>query len=448
VAAVLDHREEPLLIYASWGVSVKKLIRLFFSRNYIFVGNKIVFYQPTKTFFLLVVRDRDEYDSAMFRFKEMVAVGLSRIFSKQLKRRNIVLIHEKRCYRAADNGYAFFKYCMENDMGKHLGKEIYYVIDKRSPHYEKVRPWKGRVIDYLSIKHMVYGMKCNLMISSESRAHDYIRYPSASVVKRLFLRTKHVYLKHGIFGIKKISRTSLSGKKSVMMCAVSEREATIIRRYLGYARSSIAITGNARFDSLTDASECRREILLMPSLRSHLFYSGRDDFRNSEYYSVYSKLLKSRELDAALAKGGYTLSFYIHPSFSKHEDLFSTDLGSINIVSDDDVQISDLLERCGMLITDYSSVAWDILYMNKPVLFFQFDIELFLATSGSYMDLRTDLPGERCETEEELVRLVEKYVGNGLKIPDRYARMRESFFTYMDRGNCRRIAEEIKGRKL
>jgi CDP-glycerol glycerophosphotransferase (TagB/SpsB family) len=101
-----------------------------------------------------------------------------------------------------------------------------------------------------------------------------------------------------------------------------------------------------------------------------------------------------------------------------------------------------------MLITDYSSVAWDILYMNKPILFFQFDVELFLDTSGSYMDMRKDLPGDRCETEDELLGLIDKYAANDLRIPDKYARLRESFFTYTDKNNCRRITEEIKRRGL
>jgi CDP-glycerol glycerophosphotransferase (TagB/SpsB family) len=232
------------------------------------------------------------------------------------------------------------------------------------------------------------------------------------------------------------------------MCAASEHEATIIRRYLGYDRANIAVTGNARFDLLKDASEGRREILLMPTLRSHLFYSGREDFMASDYYRVYSRLINSQRLDAILAKHGYTLSFYLHPSFSKHEELFVTERANINVVGDSDAQISDLLARCGMLITDYSSVAWDVLYMNKPILFFQFDLDLFLDTSGSYMDLRKDLPGERCETEEELLGLLGRSIENGLRMPDEYAKMREDFFTYTDRENCRRIAEEIGRRKL
>ena len=40
-----------------------------------------------------------------------------------------------------------------------------------------------------------------------------------------------------------------------------------------------------------------------------------------------------------------------------------------------------------MLITDYSSVSWDIYYMEKPILFYQFDLEQYNETNGSYIDM-------------------------------------------------------------
>jgi CDP-glycerol glycerophosphotransferase (TagB/SpsB family) len=215
-----------------------------------------------------------------------------------------------------------------------------------------------------------------------------------------------------------------------------------------YERSRIAVTGGARFDYLTDTSEGRKEILLMPTIRIQLFYSGEADFKESEYYRVYSSLLKSERLISILKKYGYTLNFYLHPSFSQFEGLFRSDDDVVKIMRENDVPVNELLMRCGMLITDYSSVTWDVLYMNKPILFFQFDLDLFLETSGSYMDMREDLPGERCDTEEELFGLIEKYAADGLRIPDRYAQMREDFFAYTDRDNCKRIAEEIERRGL
>jgi glycosyltransferase involved in cell wall biosynthesis/CDP-glycerol glycerophosphotransferase (TagB/SpsB family) len=448
VACVLERNDARTLIYIRFETSVMKLIRLFFTRNYFFKRGMIVYFYSAKGLFQLVVRKREHYDGALFRFKEMVAVGLSFLFRRAMKRRKIMLIHEKKCYRAADNGFAFFRYCMENAADQNLKREIYYIIDKRSPHYGRLRQWDDRVIHYLSLRHMFYILVCSVIVSSESKTHDYIRYISASILKPLIQKKDHVYLKHGVFAIKRVAPAPFWGRKSVLMTAVSENEANIIRKYLRYERSRVAVTGSARFDYLSDQSDDRKEILLMPTIRIQLFYSGEEDFKNSDYYRVYSSLLQSEKLLFILKKYGYTLNFYMHPSFRQFEHLFKSDNDSVKIMYDDNAPIGDLLARCGMLITDYSSVAWDVLYMNKPILFFQFDTDLFLRTSGSYMDLYKDLPGDRCETEEDLLVLIGEYAANGLQIPARYAKIRESFFTYTDRGNCRRIAEEINRRGL
>jgi CDP-glycerol glycerophosphotransferase (TagB/SpsB family) len=451
VTCVLEKDGESRLIYVRYEVSVAELIKLFFKRNYIYKQGMTVYYWSNKNYLQLVVRKKEHYDGIKFRLKELVAVGLSLLMRRTMARRKIMLIHEKKCARAADNGFAFFKYCMENagdgKTGK-PGREIYYIIDKRSPHYDRVKQWDNHVIDYLSVKHMLYSMVCSVIVSSESKTHDYIRYASASIVKPIIQKTKHVYLKHGVFAIKRVAPAPFWRQKSVLMTAVSEKEATIIRRYMRYERSRIAVTGSARFDYLSDKSEGLREILLMPTIRIQLFYSGEDDFKKSEYYRVYSSLLKSERLISILKKYGYTLNFYLHPSFSQFEGLFRSDDDAVKIMREDNVPVNELLMRCGMLITDYSSVTWDVLYMNKPILFFQFDLDLFLETSGSYMNMREDLPGERCDTEDELFALIEKYAANGLRIPDRYAKMREDFFAYTDEDNCKRIAEEIDRRGL
>lgn len=49
---------------------------------------------------------------------------------------------------------------------------------------------------------------------------------------------------------------------------------------------------------------------------------------------------------------------------------------NICILNDDDVSdVQELLYKCEVLITDYSSVANDFSLLNRPVVFFPFDLE-------------------------------------------------------------------------
>ena len=99
-----------------------------------------------------------------------------------------------------------------------------------------------------------------------------------------------------------------------------------------------------------------------------------------------------------------------------------------------------------LFITDYSSVTWDFLYLDKPVLFFQFDRDQFERVRGSYIDIRQDGPGPVSQTPEETVDWIERFLAADFELDEwRPARdaWRTRAFAQIDEGNCRRILEAI-----
>jgi len=72
-----------------------------------------------------------------------------------------VWLVSERPDQAEDNGYAFFKYCREN----HPNKKVYYLIDKESPHIDKVQKL-GNVIIHSSLKHWLYMLSADKYISA------------------------------------------------------------------------------------------------------------------------------------------------------------------------------------------------------------------------------------------------------------------------------------------
>ena len=46
--------------------------------------------------------------------------------------------------------------------------------------------------------------------------------------------------------------------------------------------------------------------------------------------------------------------------------------------------IQNLFGRCAVLITDYSSVAFDMAYLNKALIYYQFDKEAFFSGTHTY----------------------------------------------------------------
>src|SRR5699024_6201365 len=77
---------------------------------------------------------------------------------------------------------------------------------------------------------------------------------------------------------------------------------------------------------------------------------------------------------------------------------------------------NELLMRSSLLITDYSSVAWDFYYLKKPVAFFQFDYATYEELQGSYIDLKKDLFGEKFTDADTLIKAIKAYIAKDFKL--------------------------------
>ena len=62
----------------------------------------------------------------------------------------------------------------------------------------------------------------------------------------------------------------------------------------------------------------------------------------------------------------------------------------------DDLQ--RLLKSTTLLVTDYSSVGWDFSFLDRPVVYFQFDHARFTGGRPPYIDYARQLPGDTAGT--------------------------------------------------
>lgn len=150
----------------------------------------------------------------------------------------------------------------------------------------------------------------------------------------------------------------------------------------------------------------------MPTWRNWLDSVPDKDFEESDYFRHYMGLLNSVRLNNILEKYDLEINFYLHAKFQEYADNFKSISHRIHLISFGEVAVNEMLMRCRMLITDYSSVCWDILYQDKPSIFYQFDIEKYNEAHGSYIDMETELFGDRASTEAQLLDLLEETVQN------------------------------------
>ena len=396
------------------------------------------------------MREKSNIDSSEFRAKEFEALKIFKRNKKELLSQNIILIYEKFCACAQDNGYCFFKHCMEHNVEKILNAKIYYIIDKSVSDYERVKKYDDHVLDFLSIEHMVYLLASKLLVSSDSKPHSYAWRPNNSFVSEMLKQKQIFFLQHGVIALKRVDGIfGKNGGNPVNKFVVSTPlERSIIINKFGYKSTEVCMTGLARWDELVDKSKDYNEVLIMPTWRNWLDEAENSTFLHSDYYKNYSKLLESKRLNKLLEDNNLMVNFYIHPKFKDYIGNFDVTSKRMRLIPYGEEPLNELMMRCKLLITDYSSVCWDVYYMNKPILFYQFDYDLYNKVHGSYINMEKDLFGYRSLTMDKLLDDFENAIKNNFKQPKEFEEMRESTFAFTDKNNSARIVLEIKKMKI
>lgn len=393
-------------------------------------------------------REKSPYDDRLTRYKEAAAYGTYRLFEPIYNRKNIWLVFEKFCSAAQDNGFYFFKYCMEN-LGENEKKDIYYVIDKKAKDYNNLKPYKDHVVQFMSLRHMIYCMAAKVYVGSDSRKHLYVWRPKPNLIVSRMRKKPTYFLQHGVTALKRVDSLFGAHGSSPMahITTTSEYEQRIMDKYFGYSPVNAPIVGFTRWDVLEDKSDPeKRLILVMPTWRAWLEEKTDEDFLNSDYFRNYMEMLRDRSLSECLRESNTKLIFFIHPKFKDFLNKFSTDSENIELVQFGSKPLNEIMMQCSMLITDYSSVCWDMYYMGKPVVFYQFDYDMYMENHGSYLDMENELFGERYTELEDVIRSIRDNIANGFRESERAREMRSKYFKYIDSDNSKRTYEYLKSK--
>lgn len=389
-------------------------------------------------------RNVNEYDSGKNKMKELLAFSIYILLYPYWRKKRIWLVFEKFCSMAQDNGYYFFKYCM--DELPESRDHVYYILSRDSEDFQKMKQYGENVIPFMSLKHILYSLAANLYVASDSKKHLYTWRSKPSLIANRIARHNILFLQHGVTALKRVDQ--LFGRKGssgmTYFTTTSQLEQNIVTENFGYSAGNAPVLGFTRWDVLKDKSDPTEKIILaMPTWRVWLEERSAEEFKKSDYYLNYMKLLQSKKLDQILKENDVKLIFYIHPKFKDYLGEFNVNEDNVELIPFGSKPLNEIMMRCSMLITDYSSVCWDVYYMNKPVLFYQFDYEMYMQAHGSYIDMESELFGERYIKYEDLIEGVKQYTENGFKIKEKDTKMLDYYFEYRDAHNSKRTYEYI-----
>lgn len=399
---------------------------------YVTVGNNLAFvYHPIQ-----------DFETRWNYFKESLARVIEKIFRVYFKNKHIWISYEKNAMGAHDNAFAFFEYMYNHK----LHDQFYYVIRKDSPEVKKLLPMNNRILIFMSMKYFIYMFSSELFISSDTKYHGYNLHQRDSYLGRRMSSVKEVYLQHGVNGLKQVP--AFHKKRGLLDYIVvpDEYEKRMVIDQWGYSDHQVAVTGLARWDKYFDLTDTitYRQIFVMPTWRKWMDGMAPEEFVKTPFYQQYQQFLSSTKLKNILIKNNIRIAFFLHPYFKDYVHLFNVDESIIDQHNYLDVDMGQEIQKSSMMISDYSSVLWDMYYLKKPVIFFQFDKTEYLETEKSYMDYETELFGDQTFDFKSTIDVIEEYIQRNFLEKQKYMDMRMKYFTYMDRHNSERIYDAIK----
>lgn len=349
----------------------------------------------------------------------------------------------ERGFDAGDNAFTFFNYCKKNNA---KAKCFYLTTDKKLLK-------NSSFIKYKSFKHKV------LLIASSklfiTHAKSFINPWNTKLPKictYYFPKQISIFLQHGIThnDVSHILHKKITNFDYFVCGAKPEYD--FIIDVFGYADKEVLYTGLPRFDNLHN-SQTKQEILFMPTWREYCMQPNwrkekkvtDNDFLNSIFFKKYQHLLNNRNLHKILDNNNLNLIIYLHPEAQKYKKYFSSISKRIKFIDTKKFSIQQKIKDSKLLITDYSSVAFDFAYSKKPIIYYQFDSELFFNKhyKKGYFNYKLDGFGLVTKKEDDILIELFKNIKNNFKIEEQYLKKINNFFTINDSNNCKRLLNKI-----
>ena len=349
--------------------------------------------------------------------------------------------------QADDNAEHLYRYISEN----HPEQDIYFALKKTSSDWKRLEQDGFNLLEFGSSAFESKLKDCAKIISSHVDGYITHYFKDNSLLDK-----DYVFLQHGII------KDNLSGwlntkKIACFVTATNPEYHSIVDNTTAYkfGKKEVKLTGLPRYDRLLINNNTKsKQILIMPTWRSSIvgtYISGTERIRNPDFmktnYARHWHGFMNHAILKELNDQGYQIVFAPHPSIQEYMDEFTVP-DFIKIYSYSEGNIQSVFQNTSILITDYSSVAFDVAYLNKAILYYQFDYDEVFSSGNhtyqkGYFDYNRDGFGAVAYNETELLAALKDLVDNQAKVPDLYQTRIDKTFQFRDSNNCERVYQAI-----
>lgn len=177
------------------------------------------------------------------------------------------------------------------------------------------------------------------------------------------------------------------------------------------------------------ASEGRMTILFAPTYRGDTIREASYDFEQLDYAALHALCV---ERDAVVI-------IRMHPFVLEPLHIPEQFRDRLLDGSADAVDVNDLLFAVDLVITDYSSIVFEYSTLRRPMLFFAYDLDDYVATRDFYVPFETFVPGRIVRTFPEMLDAIRRDDYEAEKVADFATR----HFAHLDAGSADRVIDQL-----
>jgi CDP-ribitol ribitolphosphotransferase len=178
-----------------------------------------------------------------------------------------------------------------------------------------------------------------------------------------------------------------------------------------------------KFEKQYPASKNKKIVLYAPTFR--------------EDPKLDKNLLNNLDMDLFQQELGdnYILAVRLHPQINQEQEL-SPEIIDLTDYPDE----KELLLLTDILVTDYSSIMVEYALLEKPVIFYPYDLEFYdFYERGFYYDYHELVPGPIARSNQELIAIIKEDKYDFSKIRD----FKKSQFDHFDGKSSRRVVDYL-----
>lgn len=308
------------------------------------------------------VRSYNVSDKLSKRLMQILAFIVSKFWFGE-KADKLVLLFEKNAAKYEESASVTFEKLIDS------GYKYSYFIVTQDAVCDVPEKYRSNVLIKHSFKHYLYFFKAKTFIGTETMVHsiDLKTFNKLALMKVASKNKNYVFLQHGVMYMvsldsearKMFKRKNLNGKYRVVVS--SQAEADHFAELGNHYYEDLYITGLPKFDKnvLNDDAD---KIVIMPTWRPWEINTARDNFLETSYFKMIMKIYNS--VPEKLKDNVIILPHPLIVNELKNLPKAVTD----TIVMD--AKYDEILRQARILITDYSSIAYDAFYRGTRVIFY------------------------------------------------------------------------------